>query len=234
MGRAGVPIDVQAVGLVVDDVGICAQGVKHRLGNVPARTVGAVQTHLDPLEGVDAQGNQVAHIAVPARHIVHGAADAVPVGKGQLGPVLVKNVQLAVQIVLHQLQGLLVHLFATVVDQLDAVVVVGVVAGRDHDAAVEVIHPGDVGHAGGGGDVQQVGIRPRSHQSADQRILEHIAGAAGVLADHDARRIVVAIALAQHAVVPAEETADLVGVVCGEFNVGFTTEAVGAKVFSHY
>ena len=107
-------------------------------------------------------------------------------------------------------------------------------AGRNHDAAVEVVHPGDVSHAGGGGDVQQIGIRPRSHQSADQRILKHIAGTAGVLADDDARRVIVAIALAQHAVVPAEETADLVGVVCREFNVGFTTEAVGAKVFSHY
>src|SRR5699024_5283446 len=151
----GIQIDVQAVGVVVDNIGVRPQSVKHRFGDVPARAVGAVQTYLDTLERVDAQGDQVAHVAVSACHIVHCAADAVPVGKGQLRPVLVKDMEFAVQVILHQLQGLLVHLFTTVVDELDAVVIVGIVAGRDHDAAVKVVHPGDVSYAGSGGDVQQ-------------------------------------------------------------------------------
>ena len=36
-----------------------------------------------------------------------------------------------------------------------------------------------------------------------------------------------------HAVIPAEKTADFDGMVEGEVFVGFTTEAVGAEVFSH-
>ena len=89
---------------------------------------------------------------VAACHIVHGAADVLPVGKGQLRPILIKDMELAVDVVLHQQQGLLGHLFAVAVDQLDAVVVERVMAGGDHNAAVKIIHAGNVGHAGGGGD----------------------------------------------------------------------------------
>ena len=55
VGGAGVQVDIQAVGLVVDDVSVRAESVKHALGNVPAGAVGAVQANLDTAEGVDAQ-----------------------------------------------------------------------------------------------------------------------------------------------------------------------------------
>ena len=67
--------DLRDILLVVDNVGICAQRIENALCNIPARTVGAVQTDLDTLKGVDAQRDQVAHIAVTTCHIVHGAAD---------------------------------------------------------------------------------------------------------------------------------------------------------------
>ena len=233
VGGPGVQVDVQAVGAVVDDVGVRAEGVEDGLGDVPARAVGAVEAHLHPLEGVDPQRDEVAHVAVAAGDVVHRAADALAARKRQLGPVLVKHVQLAVEVILNQKQRFFVHLLAAVVDELDAVVVVGVVAGRDHDAAVEVVHPRDVGHARRGGDVQQVGVRPGCHQAAHQRVLEHIRAAPGVLADHDAGRLAVAAALAQHPVVPPEKAPDLVGVVSGEFHICFPAEAVGAEIFSH-
>ena len=233
MGGTCVQVDVQAVGLVVDDIGVCAQRIEHALGNVPAGTVGAVQTHLDALEGVDAQADQVTHVAVAARHIVHGAADMLPVGKGQLRPVLIENMELAVDVVLHQQQGLLGHLFAVAVDELDAVVVERVMAGGDHNSAVKIIHAGNIGHAGGGGDVEQVGICAGSGQACHQAVLEHIAGAAGILANDDAGRLVVAAALPQCIIIPAQKTAYLVGVVGGQIHTGLATEAVGAKIFSH-
>ena len=233
VGGACVQVDVQAVGLVVDDIGVCAQRIEHALGNVPAGTVGTVQTHLDALEGVDAQADQVAHVAVAARHIVHGAADMLPVGKGQLRPILIKDMELAVDVVLHQQQGLLRHLFAVAIDQLDAVVVERVMAGGDHNAAVKIIHTDNVGHAGGGGDVQQVGICAGSGQARHQAVLEHIAGAAGILANDDAGRLAVAAALPQCIIIPAQKTAHLVGVVGGQVHTGLATEAIGSKIFSH-
>ena len=60
MSRASVVIDVQAVRVVVNDVGICAQSIKNRLSDIPACTVGAIQTNLHALEGIDAQRDQIA------------------------------------------------------------------------------------------------------------------------------------------------------------------------------
>ena len=111
------------------------------------------------------------------------------VSKGQLRPVLVEHMELSVDVVLYQQQDFL----AIAVDQFDAVIVVGIMAGRNHDATVEVVHAGDVGHTGRSSDVQQIGVCAGSSQTSNQAILEHIGAAASVLTDDDAGRLVVAL-----------------------------------------
>ena len=234
MSRASVVVDVQAVRLVVDDIGIRTQSIKNRLSDIPACTVGAVQTNLHALEGIDAQRDQITHIAVTACHIVHSASDVLAVSKGQLRPILIEHMELTIDVVLHQQQGLFGHLLTVAVDQLDAVIVVGVVAGRDHNAAIKVIYTSNVSHGRRSSNVQQVGICAGSSQTSDQTILEHIRATAGILANDDAGRLVVAVALAQCIVVPAEEATYLVGMVSGQINTSFTTEAISSKILSHY
>lgn len=107
-------------------------------------------------------------------------------------------------------------------------------AGRDHDATIKIIHPGDISHRRRGGDVQQVGICAGGSQTCNQTILEHIRAAAGVLADYNACRLVVAVALAQGVVIPAQKTTNLVSVVGGQRDPSFATEAIGSKILSHY
>ena len=107
-------------------------------------------------------------------------------------------------------------------------------AGRDHNATVKVIHAGDVSHRRGGSDMEQVGICTGSSQTSNQAILEHIGAAASVLANDDAGRLVVAVALTQGVVVPAQKTTNLVGVVSGQRDSGFATEAIGPKILSPY
>ena len=233
MGRTSIIVDVQPVRLVVDNVGVSTQSVKHTLSDIPACTVGAVQTDLHALEGVDAQADQVAHVAVTTCHIVHGAADVLPVCKGQLRPVLVKYMEFAVDVVLHQQQGLLGHLLTVAIDQLDTVIIVRVVAGRDHDAAIKVVHAGNISYRRRSSDVQQVSVCSGGGQSCDQTVLEHIGAAAGVFADYNACRLVVAIALAEHIVIPAQKATNLVGMVGSQINTSFTTEAIGPKILSH-
>ena len=109
-------VDVQTIGLVVDDVGICAQCIKDGLCNVPRATVRTVQTDLDTLEGVDTQRDQVAHVAVTTCHIVHSAADMLTMSKGQFRPVLVEHMELAVNVVLYQQQSFFRHLFSVAVN----------------------------------------------------------------------------------------------------------------------
>ena len=227
-------IDIQTIGLVIDHISVRAQRIEHALGDVPRATVGTVQTNLDALERVDTQRDQIAHVAVAAGHIVHSAANVLPVSEGQLRPILVEHMQLAVNVILDKQQGLFRHLLAVAVDQLDAVVIVRIVAGGDHDAAVKIIHTGDVGHTGRGGDVQQIGICTRSGQTSHETVLEHIAGAAGILTNDNAGRIRIAVAFPEHVVVPAQETAYLIGMICSQSDSGFATEAICTKVFSHF
>ena len=140
---------------------------------------------------------------------------------------------MAVNVGLHQGDDGLVHFLAGAVDELDAVVVVGIVAGGDHNAAVEAVGPGHIGHRGGGGHVQQIGIGTGGHQAAYQAVLKHIAGPAGILADDDPGRLIGAAPALQLAVVPAQKTAHPKGVVSGEGAVGFPAEAVSSEILSH-
>ena len=142
--------------------------------------------------------------------------------------------ELSVDVVLYQQQDLLGHFLAIAVDQLDAVIVVGIMAGRNHDATVEVVHAGDIGHGRGGGNVKQVGIRTGSGQTCYQTILKHIRTATGVLTNDNTSRVGVAVTLTQSVIIPAQKTAYLVGMVSGQSDSSFTTEAIGSKVLSHY
>ena len=195
VGGASIVVDIQTVRLVIDNVGICTQSIENALSDIPAGTIGAVQADLDTFEGIDTQRDQITHVAVAACHIVHGAADVLTVRKRQLRPVLVKYMELAIDVVLHQQQSLFRHLLAVAVDQLDAVIIVGIVAGRDHDATVKVIHTSDVSYRRRGSNVQQIGVCARSSQTSDQAILEHVRTPTSILADDDTGRVGITIAL---------------------------------------
>ncbi len=135
---------------------------------------------------------------------------------------------------LHQHQGLLRHFLAVAVDQFDSIVVVGVVADGDHNATVEIIHAGNVGHGRGSRNMQQVGIRPRGCQARDQAVLEHVRTPTSILAYDNASRVGVTIALTQRVIILAQKTSNLVGMVGSQRDSGFTTEAIRSKILSHY
>ena len=203
MSGASIIVDVQTIRMVIDDVGICSEGIEHRLGDVPGTTVGAVQTNLDALERVDTQRDQVAHVTVTARDVIHSTADMLTMSKRQFWPVLIEHIELAIDVILHQQQSLLRHFFTVAIDQLDAIIVVRIVAGGDHDTTVKVIHTGDIRHRRSCSDVEQIGICTGSSQACDQTVLEHIGTAASVLADYNACRLIVAVTLTQSIVIPS-------------------------------
>ena len=217
MGGAAVHVDIQSVGPVGNHMGVGPQGVEDALGHLPGAAVGAVQTDLEVLVGTGCQRNKVAYVAVSPGGIVHGAAYGIQLSVGQL--------LIGVQISLDTVQQIFLHLLPVAVNELDAVVVVGVVAGGDHDAAVKVIGSGNIGHAGGAGDMEQVGVCPGGGEPGAQRRLEHVTGSAGGLAyDH--------LCLMIFAVIPAQIAPYLKGVVHSEINVGFSSEAVGSEIFT--
>ena len=100
-------------------------------------------------------------------------------------------------------------------------------ARADHDAAVKIIRTDDVGHARRRRHVHEIGVCARGRQAGGQGIFKHIAGSAGIFADHDR-------ALVLPAVIPAEKPADPVGVLHRQAHVGLTAEAVCAEIFAHH
>ena len=107
-------------------------------------------------------------------------------------------------------------------------------AGRDHDATVEVVHTSDVRHRRGCRDVQQVSVCAGGGQASDQTVLEHIRTTAGILTNDDACRVIITVVLTQSVIIPAQKTTNLVGMVGGQSDSSLTTEAIGSKIFPHY
>ena len=121
--------------------------------------------------------------------------------------------ELTVDVILHQQQSFLRHLLAVAVDQLDAIIVVGVVACGNHNTTVKVIHASDVRHGRSGGDVQQISIRTGSSQTSNQAILKHIRATASILTDNDTSRVGITISLTESIIIPAQETTNLIGMI---------------------
>ncbi len=118
--------------------------------------------------------------------------------------------ELTVNIVLHQKQGILGHFFTVAVEQLNTVVIEGVVACGNHNATVEDIHSGNLGHGRSSRNMQQVGIRPGGCQARDQVVLEHVQTPMSIFGDNVTIRIDVIIVLTQSVIVPSQEQSNLI------------------------
>ena len=75
--------------------------------------------------------------------------------------------------------------------------------------------------------MQQIGVGAGSGKAGTQRGLEHVARAAGVLADHDLGLVILSV-------VPAEIAADLKGVIDGQVLVGLSAKSVSSEILPHF
>ncbi len=107
-----------------------------------------------------------------------GAADAV--GGGQ------QLARVGVDQLLDLALGLVGELVAVGIEQLDAVVVERVVRGRDHHAEIGAQRARQHGDGGRRHRAEQEHVHADGGEARHQRRLEHVAGQARVLADHDA------------------------------------------------
>ena len=98
----------------------------------------------------------------------------------------------------------------------------------DHNAAVEIIHPGDIGYGRRGRYMHDVGIRAGSYQTCAQGGFKHIGASSRIFADED-----FGFFAKPGAVVPAQETADLHCMFKVQILVGLATETVCTEIFTH-
>ena len=145
------------------------------------------------------QRNQIADIAVAAGNIIHDFAQLLALGRRHVAfnP---QRSQISIQIRLDIGDGLVVHLLAAAVDELDAVVIKRVMRRGNHHAAIKIIHTGDICDARRRRHVKHIRIRAGRGQTRNNRIFKHIAGTAGILSDDHARLSALA-----RAVIPADK-----------------------------
>ena len=106
--------------------------------------------------------------------------------------------------------------------------------GGDHDSAVKIIGSCHIGNGWGCGYMKQVCICPGSYQTTYQCVFKHIAGSPGIFSDDDPCRCIIPVSAFLFSVVPAQESADFVCVVCSQVFIGFSTEAIRSKIFTHF
>ena len=90
------------------------------------------------------------------------------------------------------------QLEALAVEDLDAIVLEGVVTGGDDDARIRPLVHRHPGHAGGGQGAQVQHVGPRGAQPRDEGALQQVAGDAGILADGDQGLLPRLFSLGQH------------------------------------
>ena len=181
VGGAALEVDVHAVGLFVDEVGLDLEAGEEVRGRGRSGAVGAVDEHPQSAQIVLDRGGQMLDVLVfKVFHAVDPLADvpALLDGHGVRGE----------DLGLHPFLQCVGELVAPAVEDLDAVVLKGVVAGGDDHARVRLHLDGEVGHRRGGDGAQGHHVAARGGDAGDQRALQHVRGYAGVHADGDERR----------------------------------------------
>ena len=177
-------------------------------------------------------GYEIADISVSACDIVHYTAYAVTMGKGNIVAVYTELFYIAVEICLHKFRCGIVHLFAVAVYQLYAVVIVWIVRGCYHYAAVKFICAGNIGNARRRCHMQHIRVSTRGCNSRGYGVFECVAGAARILAYEYARAVIRHMKARERGrVIPAEKAPYFICLVGGERNIGFAAETVGAEIF---
>ena len=178
MGGAAAVVDVDAVRLRVDEVRLKRKRPEQVRRGGAGRAVGAVHQH--PQAGqvaVDA-AQQMLHIgAVQGVHTVVAAAHGAVHGSRKL--------RMVQDQVLHTPLHLIGELVALGVEDLDAVVGIGVVGGGDDDTGVRLLLHRQKGHRRGGDGAQGHHVAAYGADTGHQGRFQHIGGNAGVLADGD-------------------------------------------------
>ena len=223
MGASAVCIDVRTIRMVVDDICFCTECVKHTLCNRAGAAIGAVDSDSVILEGAGRKRDQVADIAVSARHIILRAADPITRRKRDLSA-------FAVDVSLNLFLDGSIDLLPGSGDDLDPIVIVWIVTRRNHDPAVKVIQADAEGNGRRRCHMEQVSIRPRSDKARAQRIFKHIAGSSGILSNDN---LCLAI-LMLLSIVPAQKTPDLKCMLDIQCHIRLPAKSICSKVLSHF
>ena len=215
VGRTAAAVDVEAVGLIGQNGHIGVETLQHPFRRYAGGAVGAVNDDVIAVQVAGEMGLQETEILLKSFLVAVCLADGLTGQKLQLA--------VTVDVVLNGgfQSGVDLHAFA--VDDLDAVVVIGIVRGGDHDAAAELLVSDQVDQLRRRADAQQPGIGAQGGNAGGKRAFKHTAGKAGIPSDQDAAA----------AEILAQILADAVSHVDGKILIGAASDAVRTEMYSH-
>ena len=149
MSRSAGCVDISAIGIVVDHIGFRSKSIKYAFGNGGGTTVGTIKTNAIFFKGPGSERNQITDITVTPCHIIYGTADLL---SGSIGNLF----RFAVNILLDQLLYSRFHLMTVAIDDLNAIVIEGIMACRNHDTAVKLFGAHYIRYTGCGSNMQQI------------------------------------------------------------------------------
>ena len=175
-GRAAARVDVGAVRIGADADHLGAQFPDQLRPDAVRRAVGGIDDHAQPVQAQPARKGVLdeLHVAFARPVDAPGMADQrrfrqiAGSAHGGLDGGLVRVRQLV----------------AVGAEELDAVVVMGVVRGGDHHAQIGAQRPRQHAHGGRRQGAGQQDVHPRRGEARDKGAFDHIAGKPRVLADH--------------------------------------------------
>lgn len=112
------------------------------------------------------------------------------------------------------------------IHDLDSIVIIWIVAGRNHNAAVEIFCTDYICHTWRGGNMQQKCICSGCRNTGNQRILKHVTTTTYVLSDNDPSPVILVV-------IPAQVTSNFICMIRGQYFVCLTAKTVCSEIFSH-
>ena len=223
IGRAAILVDVEAVRLDADRDHIGAHFPQRAGRHLVGGAVGAIDDHAQAVEReIALRQRELGEFDVAVLHAVDALGAAEIVALGQL------LAQIGIEQLLDLRFDLVAELEAVRPEQLDAVVVEGIMRGRDHHAEIGAHRARQHADRRRRDRAGQQHVHADRGEAGDQRVLDHVAGQPGVLAD---QHTVAVIAVLEH---QPGGLADLERQFRRNDLVGPAANAVGAEITTNH
>ena len=180
MGRSATVVDIGAIGRNTHRDHLGAQFPQHLRRGAIGGAIGAIDHHLQPVQPQSRREGRLDEFLIAAASILNplGAANVLGLGRQDL----------AFQNGLDLGLGLIRQFEPVGAKELDAIVMMRIVARRDHHPQIGAHRPGEKAHRRRRHRPQQQHIHPGRGQTRRQRIFQHIARKPRILADDNPMR----------------------------------------------
>lgn len=148
MCRSTSHIDVGTVRLIANHICFGAKRIKHTLCNIKCTSIGTIQPHAHPIVRSGSHRNQITDVTVPSDRIIPRHTNLVTQCKRQFS-------HLTIYVFLQCSFHLCRNLVSISIHDLDPIVIIWIVTGRNHNATVEIFCTDYICHTWCSGNMQQ-------------------------------------------------------------------------------